>query len=53
MIAKTKIYGCQYLIDGVNKVATFKAKSEDDARILMMKFAEKNNIYVQNIGAEK
>ena len=44
------IYGCEYKIGSATKVAEFNARNENEARLKMMKFAEKEEVYVQNIG---
>jgi len=46
-------YGCEYRVGSTYKMVTFEAKNENEARIKMMKFAEKEKVYVQNIGKVK
>lgn len=45
-------YGCEYLLLGCRDIRTFEveAKNEDEARLKMMKIAEKEGLYVQNAG---
>ena len=49
------IYGCQYKFRGSKNtnITVFNAKNENEARIKMMKFAEKEDVFVQNIGKQK
>ena len=48
------IYGCEYRFRGDKRERTisFNAKNENEARLKMMKFAEKEDVFVQNIGRE-
>ena len=45
-------YGCEYRFRGSKdeRLVVFEAKNENEARLKMMKFAEKENVFVQNIG---
>jgi hypothetical protein len=47
-------YACEYRHRGSRKehVLVVDAKNENDARLKMMKFAEKEDVFVQNIGKE-
>jgi len=49
------IYGCEYRFrnDTQERVIEFKAKNEKEARLKMMKFAEKEDVFVQNIGKQE
>jgi hypothetical protein len=49
---KIKYYGCAYRFEGDNTVRTieFRAKNENEARLMMMRFAEMEEVYVQNLG---
>jgi len=46
------LYGCSYVIANTEKIITFEAKTENAARLKMMRFAEKEDVHVQNLGKE-
>jgi hypothetical protein len=46
-------YGYEYVFEAPNKLirtGEVEAKNEEEARIKIMKIAEKDNLFVQNIG---
>ena len=48
-------YGCEYRFKGSKdeRITVFEAKNCTEARLKMMKFAEKEDVFVQYIGREK
>ena len=47
-------YGCEYRFRGSKdeRLIVFEAKNENEARLKMMKFAEKEDVFVQNVGKQ-
>ena len=47
------IYGCEYVVGSRIKIIEFCAETETQARLKMMEFAEKEEVYVRNLGKIK